>query len=261
MSFMKGAKVPALIAISSFILGVITWIAFRPWTEDLGPSFSPARIALVYAICALTLLIPGIMCMLLFIRNEKWLAPPGRYVPGVRYAPFSTYTLTAAAIVAAIYAVGGFPTGVNIDLPALITAFSATYFGSVVCFLAFIIGFFVRWAIGGATWLAIAMLVPVVAFIDGGVWAINGFIYWYFTRKEGIRYSFLRVVIAIILMVLVHIFGWLFVYAATLNPGPAAIAYVAFAFSTWYTTAIVFVIVGSLIGESIYRSRLAVKSE
>ena len=141
----------------------------------------------------------------------------------------------------------------------LITSFSATYFGSIVCLLAFTLGFFVRWAIGGAPWLRVPALIPVIAFIDGGVWAINAYIYWSLMRKNGVQPSPVRFVIAVVSMILVHLFGWLFVYACTLNPGPAAIAYITFAFSTWYPTAIAFIIIGALIGEPMYRSRLAAR--
>lgn len=252
-------KLPVTIALGSFALGVIIWLVMKPWTPDLGPSFSPARIALIYVVSVLMLFIPGIMCTYMFSQNQKWLAPPGKYVAGVKYKPFSPYMLTAAAIAAAIYAVGGLPTGVNIDLPALITSFSAVYFGSVVCLLAFSLGFFVRWAIGGAPWLRIPALIPVIAFIDSGIWAINAFIFWRLMRAEGIKSSPIRFIISIVLMILIHLFGWLFVYAFTVNPLPAAVAYVTFAFSTWYPTAIVFIIIGALIGEPMYRSRFVTK--
>lgn len=250
------ARLLPFVVSGSVIIGLIIMVAAAPWTPTLGPSMSPARVALGYAVSIFLLLIPALLLLVLFIQRQDWLAPPGRYMPEVKYKPLSTYQLTATAIAAAVYAVGGFPTGVNIDLPALITAFTAVFFGCVPAFIAFFIGFFIRWAIGGAPWLPLPVLGPLVAIIDASVWCINAFLYWSIVRKvekPGIG----RSIGAIILMILVHWCGWLIVYAFTMNPWPAFIGYFTFAMSTWYPTTIVFVIIGALIGETVYRARIA----
>ena len=252
----KVAKTLPFAAAGSALLGLIIMFAAAPWTPALGPSLSPGRIALGYAVSIFLLLIPALILLVLFIQRQDWLAPPGRYMPEVKYKPLSTYQLTATAIAAAVYAVGGFPTGVNIDLPALITAFTAVFFGAVPAFIAFFIGFFIRWAIGGAPWLPLPVLGPLVAIIDASVWCINAFLYWTIVRTVA-KPSIGRSIGAAILMILVHFSGWLLVYAFTMNPWPAFIGYFTFAMSTWYPTAIVFIIIGALIGETVYRARAA----
>ncbi|MCD6513427.1 MAG: hypothetical protein J7L07_00720 [Candidatus Odinarchaeota archaeon] len=256
-----GPKQALMISVASVVIGLIVLLIAQPWTEMLGPSYSPARIGLGYAVAILILFIPAIICVLRFIQVPEWLAPPGKYSPEAKYEPFSAYTLIATAIAAAIYAVGGLPTGVNIDLPALITAFVAVYFGPLVSLIAWFIGFFIRWAIGGAPWLPAPLVGPLVAIIDSGVWAVNSYIYWYVMRSgrfkiTGVnRYAYL--VVLIIVMILIHLFGWLVIYAFTQNPWAAYVAYAAFALSTWYPTTIVFIIIGAIIGETAYESRAA----
>ncbi|MEM2896238.1 MAG: hypothetical protein QW265_03375 [Candidatus Bathyarchaeia archaeon] len=252
----KIARTIPFVAAGSALLGLIIMVAAAPWTPALGPSLSPARIALGYTVSIFLLLIPALLLLVLFIQRQDWLAPPGRYMPEVKYKPLSTYQLTATAIAAAVYAVGGFPTGVNIDLPALICSFTAVFFGAVPAFIAFFIGFFIRWAIGGAPWLALPVIGPLVAIIDASVWCINAYLFWSIVRrvaKPGIGLA----IGATILMVLVHFSGWLLVYAFTMNPWPGFVGYLTFAMTTWYPTAIVFIIIGALIGETVYRARVA----
>ncbi|RLF09360.1 MAG: hypothetical protein DRJ62_06845, partial [Thermoprotei archaeon] len=94
----------------------------------------------------------------------------------------------------------------------------------------------------------------LVALIDASVWAVNAYIYWKIMRGETKR-GWPYFVLSVILMILVHMFGWLICYAFVLNPFEAFVGYVTFAFSTWYPTTIVFVVLGALIGEPMYRSR------
>ncbi len=239
------------VIVASIALGIIAIVAARPWGPELGPSFSPARIALAYAATFLTLFLPGIIVASLFIKDPRFKMPLMRTRKAEK-SMFSTYTLTAAAVVAAVYAVGGILTGVNIDLPALITGFTATYFGPVVSLIAWLVGFFVRWAIGGAPWLRTALLVPTLAMIDSGTWALASYIYWKVARIVG-KYSILRIALGILAMILVHMYGWICIYAGVLNPAPAAVAYIAFAFSTWYPTAIAFIVLGAIVGEAAYK--------
>jgi len=262
MSFLgaKGKEATMLMAmVGSYVVGIIVAIVAQPWSDWLGPSFSASRLALSYVVSALMYLIPGLIAMLLFAENQEWLAPPGKYTPDIEYKPFSPYILTAAAIVGAVYAVGGILTGINVDVPALITSFSATYFGPIVCFLGIFFGFFVRYAIGGAAWLATPLLIPEIAWIDAGVWSLASYIYWLLVRKLGKGVSgamrLVYFIIGLIEMVVLHVIGWIFVYAFTLNPWEAFIGYITFAFSTWYPTTIVFVLIGAVIGESVYYSR------
>jgi len=239
------------IIVGSIVLGIIVVLAFQPWGPGLGPSFSPARIALAYVDAFLTLFLPGVIVAMLFVKDERFKMPLIR-AGKAKKTVFSTYILTAAAVVAAVYAVGGILTGINIDIPALITGFTATYFGPAVSLIAWFVGFFVRWTIGGAPWLRTALLVPTLAMVDAGTWALASYIYWRIARVSS-KYSVVKIALGIIAMLAIHLYGWTSVYAWALNPAPAAIAYIAFAFSTWYPTSVVFIILGALVGEAMYR--------
>lgn len=239
------------IIVGSIVLGILAILTFQPWSPALGPSFSPARIALAYVAAFLTLFLPGVIVASLFVKDERFSMPLAKAGKAGKTVS-STYVLTASAVVAAVYAVGGILTGVNIDLPALITGFTATYFGPTISLIAWFVGFFVRWAIGGAPWLRTALLVPTLAMIDSGTWALASYMYWRIVRISS-KYSAVKVALGIAVMIIIHMYGWLCIYAGVLNPAPAAIAYIAFAFSTWYPTAIVFIVLGALIGEAMYR--------
>ena len=257
------AKTVYIVSVISVIIGLVILLVTQPWTDALGAAWSPTRVVVEYPVSIFVYLIPGVLLALLFAKNQKWIAPPGKYSPDVKYEPFSTYMLIATAIAAAIYAVGGLPTGINIDVPALICSFTAVYFGPLVSFVAFFIGFYIRWAIGGATWLSNPALVPVISFIDSGVWAVNGYLYWLvirsdrFIKSENMAMRYTMMIVMMVVMILIHLFGWLVVYALVMNPWEAYVAYVTFALSTWYPTTIVFIIIGVIIGQTLYDARVA----
>jgi len=248
--------------IASFVVALIIMLIAQPWTPALGPSWSPQRIALNYVCTIIGYTIPAIIGCYLFAQKPEWLAPPGRYVAGYKYKPLSTYTLTAAAIVAAVYAVAGLPTGVNIDLPALVAGFGATYFGPIVMMLAFFFGFFVRWAIGGAPWLPVPIIGPSVALLDASIWAINGYLFWsvirspfYEKASKGVRTALS--VLIVLVMIAIWNFGFIIWYAFIGNPLEAFLGYAVFAYSTWIPTGMAFIVLGSIIGHSTYMARVA----
>lgn len=237
-----------LIVLGSLSLGLFTLVVMQPWTPDLGPSYSPERILLAYAVCLLIIYLPAILCTHVYIQHVRHPRVADRRSDAVGHKATSIRTLTSAAIVAAVYAFGGLPTGVNIDLPALIASFSAIYFDPVVCLLSFTMGFYVRWAIGGAPWLPSPAMVPLIGFLDGGTWSIISFIYKLVLRPK-IKSRAYRIPLTIITMIATHSFAWLFIYSFTLHPGPAAVAYVTLALLTWHLTAIIFMIIGVIIGD------------
>lgn len=245
-------------AIGSFILGLVVMLVAQPWSAAaLGPSYSPSRILVTYVVTTLMLVIPGLICVYLFTRRNRWIAPHGKYVKGQDYSVYSTYTLTAIAIVAAVYAVGGLPTGVNIDLPSLICAFSAVFFGAHVMFPAVLIGWFVRWAIGGAAFIPVPILGGAIGLIDAGVWAINGFLLWWILRSERFREASGRrktglFIVAILVMIGVWLVGWIFDYAFVGNPWGAFVGYATLAFSTWAATGVAFQVLGLFMGQNMY---------
>ncbi len=254
-------KLLQLCMVVSFVVATLIMIAMKPWTPDLGASWSPQRIALNYVCVIIGYTIPALISVYLFSQKPEWIAPPGRYIPEHKYKTFSTYTLTAAAIVAAVYAVSGLPTGVNIDLPALIAGFGAVYFGPVVMLIAFFFGFFVRWAIGGAPWLPVPVLAASVALLDASIWAINGYIFWSLIRgklyeKASKTMRTILFIISIIIMIAVWNFGFIIWYAFIGNPLEAFLGYAAFAYSTWIPTGMAFIVLGALIGHSTYTARV-----
>ena len=249
-----------LAIIGFFIVALIILVALTPWGPELGPSWSMGRIGLNYAVVIVGYTIPAFIAMYLWSRKPEWVAPPGRYVPGVTYKALSTYALTAAGIVGAVYAVSGLPTGVNIDLPALIAAFGAVYFGPVVMFPAFFLGFFVRWAIGGAPWLPVPIMAASVALLDASIWVLGAYVFWNLIRTVryekatgGMRTAYY--ILALVSMIVIWNFGFVIWYAFVGNPLPAFLGYATFAYSTWIPTGIVFIFLGTIIGHSTYAAR------
>lgn len=234
--------------LGSVSLGVFMLVVMQPWGPSLGPSYSPERVLLAYAVTVLIIYIPATLCTRIYMRITRGVRGVGEG-PGVaRYAASSVRTLTSAAIVAAVYALGGLPTGINVDLPALIASFSAIYFDPVVSLISFTVGFYIRWIIGGVPWLPSPAMVPLIGLIDGGTWSLISFIYWIFLRPR-IRGRAHRIPLTIITTVAVHSCAWLLIYSFTLHPGPAAMAYITLALMTWHLTAIIFITIGVLIGD------------
>lgn len=242
-----------------FVLGTIIALVTVPLMAA-EESYSIMRIAVDYVVTILCWLIPGILSMYLFAKNQEWLAPPGRYSPDIEYKIFSTYMLTASAIAGAVFAVGGLATGLNIDLPDLITSFTAVFFGPIPCFLGFTIGFLVRFFIGALPWLPTPLMLPAVAWLDGGSWALGSLIYWKIMRtyakdSKGVIKA-VYFVVSLLIMIALYFYGVLFTWAYVINPFSAFMGYLAFATSTWMPTAVVFIVIGSIIGESVYYSRI-----
>ena len=248
--------------VTSFVTGLVIILATQPWTLSLGHSWSPQRIAIHYACVTIGYTIPALITCYLFAQKPEWLAPSGKYIAGYKYKALSTYALVAAAIVAAVYAVGGLLTGVNIDLPALIAGFSATYFGSIITFMALFFGFFIRWAIGGAPWLPMPILALSVALLDASTWALNSYIFWsiirspsYEKRSRTIRTALL--VLVIVIMIVIWNFGTIVWFALVGNPLNAFLGYIILAYSTWIPTGMAFIVLGTIIGHSMYIARVA----
>ncbi len=229
------------------ILGLVIIVMARPWEPSWGPGYSVQRIGLYTLSVILMIFVPA--CFLSYTyAKQKALRENIEDLITVR-------ELSASAVAAAIYAVGGFLTGINIDLPALITAFTAVFYGPLVSLTAFSIGFIIRWLIGGAPWLSIPILVPVIAMVDGGVWAINSYVYHLIRNLFGEKNIFLRLALAIGLIIVIHFACEPVLYGIVMLPWPASIAYITYAALSWYPTAIIFTIVGVIAGESLSRAK------
>ncbi len=257
----KKSLSPAIIAIASVIIGIALFIVLWPPSERWGPSNSPARQGLYYLYVFLIYVIPGAMAIKLFGQRPEWLAPPGRYVEGAKYSVFSPYALAASAIVAAVATVAGIPGPINIDTVAMVTAFAAAYFGPAVAFLGTSVAFILRYLLGLAPWVATPNIVVAYALMDGGIWAINSYLFWSVVRgrklKGGVK-TVMTLVMAFV-GVGVHFFGWCILNYFTNNPYAAAVGSLMWAIGPtgFVISSIVAQIIGWLIGAFYYDSRAA----
>ncbi len=242
--------------VASWIIGAAIIVIKAPWSEALGYADAPARIMVIYLASIFVWLIPALIATYLSTRNPKWLAPPGKYVAGAKYKVFSPRTLTAIAILIALYAVSGLPTGVNIDVPAIVASFASVFYGPLVVFVTFIVGAPFRWLIGGMPW-ALPALVPFFGMLDASIWALGSYIYWYFLRdgKFTGRKRTIAKVLCVVAMIAIHYFGWGIYSQILRNPWPASLLGIIRVITTWYPTCVAFVIIGAVIGEEAYKAR------
>ena len=246
--------------ILSVVLGLIIFAYIVASPEVFGVSNSPIRQVAFYVTAGLIYGIPGLICIRLFSRKPEWIAPPGKYTPEAKYSVFSPYALAASAVVAAAGVVAGFPGPINIDIVAMVTAFSAVYFGPAVSFLGTFVAFILRYLIGLTPWVATPNILIAYAILDGGVWSVNSLIFWYVIRGfklKGNVKSVATVLMAFVFMA-IHFFGWCGVNYFTNNPFEAAVANLmcaigptGFVMSSWAAQ-----MVGTLIGAFYYDSRL-----
>lgn len=250
-----------LIALASAIIGLILWVVLWPPSEGWGPSNSPARQGLYYLFVILIYVIPGVAVIKLFGRRPEWLAPPGRYVEGAKYSIFSPYALAASAIVAAVATIAGIPGPINIDTVAMVTAFTSAYFGPAVAFLGTAVAFILRYLLGLAPWVATPNIVLAYALMDGGIWAINAYLFWWVVRGRGLKggVKTLATIVMAIVGMGVHQFGWCILNYFTNNPWEAALGSLLWAIGPtgWVISSLVAQMIGWLIGAFYYDARAA----
>ena len=240
-----------------WILVILVNLAMAPWGPALGIADSPTRWLLAYFNTIVGLLATGAVCMWWFKLHPEYIARPGRYQPGRSYAVITPYSLSAMGVVAALYATLGIAFSVGADLGAVVTAFSATFFGPIITFVAVFAGAFVRFFLGGTPWLT-AFSLPQFAIWDGSVWAINAAIYWKIVRAEPLkRVSWSKWVLAIIIMVVIHWTALHIVEAIARYPIEGVLAKMVTTAATWYPTTVASIIFGVLAGEAVYRMSIA----
>lgn len=246
-----------LVLIIWFVAGIIISLAvtgiYNPSGPGMGVAFSPARDAYAYLLTVLVILPPCGICMYLFSRRQDFIAPVGRYVPGRKYKVWSSWTLAACAVTAALYAGTGFISGIsNVDLPALATAIMASYFGPIVAFVGIIIGALIRGALGGLSFLAPTVWIPF-AVMDALKWVLAGTLIYFIVRGRGRGVMTVPLWIVIVPVILVE---WLFLTAVNIfTQGPAeyfAGFFFGFFIPVVLPTSVASIIVGLAAAEAAY---------
>jgi hypothetical protein len=204
--------------VAGVIVYLVVTLIVDPFGPTMGVAFSPERIGYMYLQTFAVWVPLSAFLMYRFSRHPEWIAPVGKYVPGRSYKVWSSWTLAAIAITAALYAGTGFISGVtNVDLPALVTAFMAAYFGPIVALPGIVVGAFIRFALGGMPWLAPPTVVAF-AFTDATKWVVAGSLIFWIVRARG---KGLFTAGAWALVVPASIVAWLFITMANIfTQGP-----------------------------------------
>jgi hypothetical protein len=169
--------------IAAIVVWIVVFIIFEPWSDKLGVPQSPQRGILYLIMDFWVLKLPTALLAFSYIaKRDEWLAPRGRYVEGQKYAVFNTYTYTAIAFMAALFAVSGIVNHQLFDLPAAPAVLSVTYFHPII-------GFFTLWIGGVLRSLMFASGEAVAWFIsiglsDGATWVVLGVFYWWFRQTK-----------------------------------------------------------------------------
>lgn len=169
------------------IVAVVVWLGVflvtQPWGDKLGVPQAPQRMTLFLIMDFWVLKLPMTLLFASVVaRNSHWLAPRGRYVEGKEYPIFNTYTYTAIAFMAALFAVSGISNFQLFDLPAAPAVLSVTFFHPII-------GFFTLWLGGVIRALIFGSGDPVQWFLsiglaDGATWIGIGVFYWWFRQTK-----------------------------------------------------------------------------
>jgi hypothetical protein len=228
-------------------------LAYNPTSAILGVAYSPARIAYYYQFVFLITVPLALLGVYDISRNERFRAPPGRYVPGRHYNLFSPYYLAAMGIIAALYAAGGlFGAVTNFDIVAAVTAFAAAMFPPIVPLVAITVGGLIRFAIGGIAFLP-PPAVPAFVLMDAARWALSGYLIFKFVRSAGSGLmSYAKWIAVIPIVLLIHAGYTVFEYLQV-GPWETFIGNVA-GMAFWWPTTAISVVVGLIVAEAAYRS-------
>ncbi len=165
------------------IVWAVVFIITQPWGDKLGVPQSPQRVTLWLIMDFWVLKLPIVLLLASFVaEHNKWLAPRGRYVEGKEYPIFNTYTYTAIAFMAALFAVSGIINFQLFDLPAAPAVLSITVFNPIIGFFTLWLGGVIRALVFGSgnpvQWLL------VVGLSDGATWIGLGLFYWWFRETK-----------------------------------------------------------------------------
>jgi hypothetical protein len=179
----KYRKLFVIWEIVAIAVWLVVYFVVQPWGDKLGVPASPQRITLFLIMDFWILKLPiTLFFASLVAEKDRWLAPRGRYVEGKKYPVFNTYTYTAIAFMAALFAVSGVFNFQLFDLPALPATISITFFNPII-------GFFTLWLGGVIRALVFGSGNPVQWFIsiglgDGATWIGLGVFYWWWRQTK-----------------------------------------------------------------------------
>jgi len=249
----------------TIVLGTFVWIAagcailayaifaYPPAGSALGVANSAARIGLYTEFCVGVTFPIALYGMYVVSRNERFRAPPGRYVAGQKYSLFSPYNLAAMGVIAALYAAGSlFGAVSNFDIVAAVTAFAAVMFPPIIPLVAIIIGGFLRFAITGISFISPAA-VPAFIVMDASRWAIASWLIFYFVRSKKTGLGSIAMWVVLLPIILIQYSVMTIAQNFILNPWSAFLGNVAY-MGTWFPTTIISAVVGLVAAEAAYRS-------
>ena len=261
MSSTRMKSVLATVAVVGWIIALLSVWLSKPWGAQLGVGYSPIRVLLMSVYAFFGPVLTAVYAMYLFTRNNEWLAPSGKYVPGTKYKVFTPTTLVTIAIVGALFAVAGFVGGlIGGDLQALVIASSVGLFGSVVGFCGLFIGQLVAAGLGGILGGAAAGITAVpFSATDASIWAVAGLLYYTFLRGKMRKLPFrLNLVGAYLLTILVWQLYFTIEFMVGL-PWDAYVTTMAVYWTPgigWIPTGIVMIFIAFLATDQINRLRL-----
>jgi len=187
-------------------------------------------------------------------------------VPGMRVQLFSPYTYVAIGAVGALFAVAGLFDIAKLDFQAMVIAASAALYGAPVSFFGLLVGQIIARGILNPVWLGggaatLGSLIPYSLF-DASIWAYAGYIYFRVVHsRPANRPCSVASIVARTLSQPIHLLSW-FISYAIMNPWDAFVTSVtadwalplgALPAPYWVLSALLFVPVGYLAGESIRR--------
>jgi hypothetical protein len=254
------------LVIAGWLIFGVAFVVTNPLGPGLGVSGSAPRLVLLWVYAVVAALPWAIFWIYKFAQHPEWLAPPGRYVPGMRVQLFSPYTYVAIGAVGALFAVAGLFDIAKLDFQAMVIAASAALYGAPVSFFGLLVGQIIARGILNPVWLGggaatLGSLIPYSLF-DASIWAYAGYIYFRVVHSRPANRPFVvAFIVAWILSEPIHQLFW-FISYAIMNPWEAFVTSVtadwvlplgALPAPYWVLSALLFVPVGYLAGESIRR--------
>jgi hypothetical protein len=238
-------------AIAGAIIGILLMFRIKPWTPELGVTFSPIRQVYDMVWCLLVFPPLGFYCLYWWSKHPEWLAPRGRYSPGVKYSMVSPYTIVAAAVFAALGVAAGTTTFAGLDLAMLVWAMAMVLFGPFVGYVASGIAYILRMLLG----LLPFPVGPVTVghfFWETFTFAFGGAFYFWLIERTGKR-NIQRWVTWVVALNLVHGFSFLSAFFWAM-PADAYIPFFIWAWTGYRPGAVIATVIGLIIGEAIVKA-------
>lgn len=222
----------------------------KPWTPELGVTFSPARQIYDMVWCLLVFPPTIIYYNYWFSKHPEWLAPRGKYVPGTKYSLVSPYSLISAVIFAALAVVAGTTTFAGLDLAMAVWGLACPLIGVFSTTLACGIAYVLRGLLG-----LLPFPLPCIfghAFWEMSTFAFGSAFYYWLIERTGKR-NVLNWAIWVTALNVYHGFAALsaFFWAFAWD---AYIPFFVYAWVGYRPGAVVATVIGLIVAEAIIRS-------